>query len=318
MSQHDRIAKPPKEASSDAEHPSLPEARTEAELLPAEVFGILGNDTRVAILRALLELGADEKPVRFTDLFNNVEMEDSANFSYHLRQLTGHFIKHGSAGYSFRYPGRKVVSAIFTGTLTERTQLGFFPASGYCYACDGNLHGWYVDDTLTIGCTECSTVQVSYPFPSGGLDDRSTDDLLQAFHHYVRHHYCLAADGVCPECTGAVESSLIHRPESDALDVAVEHLCQRCNYRLESAVGVTLLDHAGVLVFFANNGVDLNTAPFWHFDWCVSDRYTELVSADPVQVKLTLPCNGESIQVLVDADVSVVTVSTPSPIADSQ
>jgi len=78
-----------------------------------------------------------------------------------------------------------------------------------------------------------------------------------------RHHYCLAADGVCPECTGAVETTLVRDPDEEDLDVAVEHVCQRCNYRLRSTVGVTLLDHAETLLFFSERGVDLNTEPFW-------------------------------------------------------
>jgi DNA-binding transcriptional ArsR family regulator len=280
--------------------------RTESRVLPAEVFATLGNDTRVDILRALLELGADEEPVSFTDLFERVDIDDSANFNYHLRQLTGHFVKRSDDGYEFRYPGRKVVSAIFTGTLTDRAQVGFFPVEGSCYDCDGDLHGWYVDDTLTVGCADCGTIQVSYPFPSGGLDDRTTDELLQAFHHYVRHHYCLAADGVCPECTGAVETTLVRDPDEEDLDVAVEHVCQRCNYRLRSTVGVTLLDHAETLLFFSERGVDLNTEPFWGFDWCVSDERTTIVAEDPLRVQLSLPCGGDELRVVVDGSVDVV------------
>ncbi|MEE6211101.1 helix-turn-helix domain-containing protein [Salarchaeum sp. III] len=307
MSQFDRSAR--EDADSDAESAAgeggVATPRTEERIPPADVFSVLGNDTRVDILQALLELGADEAPVSFTDLFERVDIEDSANFNYHLRKLTGHFVKQTEEGYAFRYPGRKVVSSIFTGTLTERAQLGFFPVTGSCYDCGGSLHGWYVDDTLTIGCTECATIQVSYPFPSGGLDDRTTEDLLQAFHHYVRHHYCLAADGVCPECTGSVDTSLVRDPDRDDLDVAVRHVCSRCGYQLQSTVGVTLLDDAHVLVFHSERGVDLNTEPFWHFDWCVSDRHTEVVSEDPLEVELTLACGGDELCVLVDDDVTV-------------
>ena len=292
------------EPEADRDGPATP--RTESRVLPAEVFATLGNDTRVAILRALLECGADEAPVSFTDLFDRVDVDDSANFSYHLRQLTGHFVRRSDEGYEFRSPGRKVVSAIFTGSLTERAQLGFFPADGACYDCGGDLHAWYVDDELTVGCADCGTVQVSYPFPSGGLDDRTTDELLQAFHHYVRHHYCLAADGVCPECTGSIDTTLVRDPADEDLDVAVEHVCRRCSYRLRSTVGVTLLDHAETLVFHSDRGVDLNTAPFWQFDWCVSDRLTAVVSEDPLRVRVTLPCAGDELRVLLDETCAVI------------
>ncbi|GGL73262.1 winged helix-turn-helix domain-containing protein [Halocalculus aciditolerans] len=307
MSQHDQRggaeSEPRREeASADRE----PVARTESRLLPAEVFSILGNDTRVDILRALLELGADDAPVRFTDLFERVDIDDSANFNYHLRRLTGHFIKQRDEGYEFRHPGRKVVSAIFTGTLTERAQVGFFPVDGTCYDCGGYLHGWYVDDELSIGCVDCGTIQVSYPFPSGGLDDRTTDDLLQAFHHYVRHHYCLAADGVCPECTGSVDTTLVRDPADEALDVAVDHVCERCGYALQSTVGVTLLDDPNVLLFHSERDVDLNAEHFWHFDWCVSDTHTDVLDDDPLRVRVTVDCDGDELRVVLDDTLTVV------------
>ncbi|ELZ39579.1 ArsR/SmtB family transcription factor [Halorubrum tebenquichense] len=291
-------------------------ARTESRVPPAEVFAVLGNETRVEVLHALLELGGDESPVSFTDLFDRVDATDSANFSYHLDQLTGHFVRRREEGYELRAPGRKVVSSIFTGTLTERAQLGFFPAEGSCHACGGDLHGWYVDDTLSIGCTDCGAIQVSYPFPAGALDGRSTDDLLEAFHHYVRHHYCLAADGVCPECTGTVETDLVRTPDEEGQAVAVEHACRRCSYDLRSTVGLLLLDDPDVLRFHADRGVDLSSTPFWEFDWCVSDAATTVVSEEPLRVRLTAACAGDEMRVGVDESGRVV--ETDGPELDAQ
>ncbi|OYR84879.1 transcriptional regulator [Halorubrum ezzemoulense] len=285
--------------------------RTESRIPPAEVFSVLGNETRVEVLRALLALGGDESPVSFTDLFERVDATDSANFSYHLDRLTGHFIRRGDDGYEFRAPGRKVVSAIFTGTLTERAQLGFFPAEGSCHACGGDLHAWYVDDTLSVGCADCGAIQVSYPFPAGALDGRSTDDLLDAFGHYVRHHYCLAADGVCPECTGTVGTDLVRTPDEEDQEVAVEHACRRCSYDLRSTVGLLLLDDADVLRFHADRGVDLSSVPFWTFDWCVSDAATTVVSEEPLRVRLTIACAGDEMRVGVDETGTVVETDAP-------
>ena len=299
--------------SDDAEGDALADTEggtvaefTGPDLTPADVFSLLGNDTRLDILRALLELGAGEEPVSFTDLFERVDVADSANFSYHLQRLTGHFVKQTDDGYRFRHPGRKVISAIFAGTLTDRAQLGFFPVEGECYDCGDTLHGWYVDDTLTVGCTDCAAIQVSYPFPSGGLDDRTTEEVMDAFHHYVRHHYCLAADGVCPECTGAVETVVAPADDDTDLDVAVRYTCHRCGYRLRSPVGVALLDDADVLAFYAERGVDLGTERFWTFDWCVSDERTTVLSTDPLRVRVDLPCGDDELGVVVDDELSTV------------
>ncbi|AUV82152.1 transcriptional regulator [Salinigranum rubrum] len=313
MSRRDDVTRVRADPSDDAEGDPLADTEggtvaefTGPDLTPADVFSLLGNDTRLDILRALLELGAGEEPVSFTDLFERVDVADSANFSYHLQRLTGHFVKQTDDGYRFRHPGRKVISAIFAGTLTDRAQLGFFAVEGRCYDCGGALHGWYVDDTLTVGCTDCAAIQVSYPFPSGGLDDRTTEEVMDAFHHYVRHHYCLAADGVCPECTGETETAVARAGDDTDLDVAVRYTCRRCGYRLRSPVGVALLDDADVLTFHAEHGVDLGTERFWTFDWCVSDERTTVLSADPLRVRVDIPCGDDELRVVVDDELSTV------------
>ncbi|MFA1611313.1 DUF7351 domain-containing protein [Halobellus rubicundus] len=294
-------------AQSSAEQGHLGTESTEERLLPAEAFSLLGNDTRIEILQAMVDADADATPVGFTELFERVDIVDSANFNYHLQKLTGHFIKQTEDGYEFRHPGRKVVSSIFAGTLTDRAQVGFFPVDGTCHSCDGDLHGWYVDEVLTIACVDCTTVLVRYPFPPGGIDERTPSELLQAFHHYVRHHYCMAADGVCPECTGPVETEPVYDPsESDTFDVTVEHTCQRCGYDLQSSVGVNLLDNAEVLMFHSERGVDLSTEPFWHFEWCVSDKHTTVLSEDPLRLRIDIRCDGDELQIVLDDTLSVI------------
>jgi hypothetical protein len=276
-------------------------------MVPAEAFALLGNDTRIEILQAMLDANADTTPVGFTELFERVEIADSANFNYHLQKLTGHFVRQTEDGYEFRHPGRKVVSSIFAGTLTDHAQLDSFPVAGSCHTCDGALHGWYVDEVLSIACVDCTTVLVRYPFPPGGIDERTPEELLQAFHHYVRHHYCMAADGVCPECTGPVETEPVHEPaENGDFDVTVEHTCQRCGYELQSSVGVNLLDNAEVLLFHSERGIDLSTEPFWHFEWCVSDTHTEVLSEEPLRLRIDIPCAGDELRVVLDETLSVI------------
>lgn len=275
---------------------------------PAEVFALLGNDTRIEILQALQAAGGDE-PVPFSELYDRVDIDDSAHFNYHLKQLRDHFVRKTDGGYVFRTPGWKVVRAVFAGTFTGREELDPFEAPGTCYDCGGRLQAWYADEHLTIECVDCGRPHVDYTFPPGGIEDRAPGELLQAFHHHVRHHYCLAADGVCPECMGRMETHLTTDPDFPGLDVEVNHVCARCENRLRSAVGLNLLDNPDVLTFHAERGVDLSTAPFWTFDWCVSDRRTTVVSEDPIQVRVDIPCDGDSMCIVLDGDLDVLDVN---------
>jgi len=275
---------------------------------PAEAFALLGDDTRIEILQALRDATQerDGAPVPFSELYDRVSVDDSAHFNYHLKRLTDHFVRRADEGYTFRYPGWKVVRSVFAGTFNERASLDPFDAPGDCYACGGPLRAWYADEYLTVECSACGASHVSFPFPPGALDDRSPEELLTAFHHHVRHHYCLAADGVCPECMGRMETALRTDTDADGLAVATRHACRRCDHTLTSAVGLNLLDDAGVLSFHANRGVDLSTRPFWTFDWCVSDERTTVLSTDPVRVRVDVPCDGDVLRLTVDDGLEVL------------
>lgn len=275
---------------------------------PAEAFALLGNDTRIEILQALLDAGGDDTAVAFSELYTRVDIDDSAHFNYHLKKLTDHFVRKTDEGYRFQYSGRKVVRAVFAGTFTDHAELDPFEAPGDCYDCGGGLQAWYADEFLTIACTECGRTHLSYSFPPGGLEDREPEELLQAFHHHVRHHYCLAADGVCPECMGKMRTTLSRDGDFPGLDVHVDHRCKRCQTHLYSAVGVNLLDDADVLTFHADRGVDLSTRPFWTFDWCVSDTRTTILSDDPLHVRLDIPCEDDVLGVTLDETLTVLDV----------
>jgi len=283
-------------------------------LAPAEAFALLGDDARIAILRALWEREA-ETPVPFSELYDAVDVDDSARFNYHLKRLTDHFVAKTDDGYAFRAAGWKVVRAVFAGTFNEREDLAPFDAPGDCCGCGGDLRARYADETLTIACADCGTVHVAYPFAPGGLADRGPAELLEAFHRHVRHHYCLAADGVCPECMGRSETRFETDPDRDLLDVAVVHECQRCDNRLTSSVGLNLLDTAEVLAFHADRGCDLSTAPFWTFDWCVSDAHTTVESADPIRVRVDIPCGDDRIAVRVDESMTPLSVGVAEGVA---
>jgi hypothetical protein len=280
----------------------------EERVSPAEAFALLGDETRIEILQALLDAGADDEPVSFSELYGRTSLDDSAHFNYHLKRLTDHFVRRTDDGYVFRYPGWKVVRSVFAGSFTDRAHLDPFPAPGSCSDCGGDLRAWYDEERLGVDCPECGRTHVHHPFPPGGIEDRTPAELLDAFHHHVRHHYCLAADGVCPECMGRMRTTLSTEPVLPDLDVEARHACRRCGHVLNSAVGLNLLDDATVLSFHADRGVDLSTEPFWTFDWCVSDEHTTIRNADPLEVRLDIPCEGDTLCVVLDETLSVLDV----------
>ena len=68
-----------------------------------ETFSLLANEDRLAILKTVVRADErEETPLSFSTLREAVDIRDSGRFSYHLRELTGHFLTHSADGYSLQ------------------------------------------------------------------------------------------------------------------------------------------------------------------------------------------------------------------------
>ncbi|MFC7058884.1 winged helix-turn-helix domain-containing protein [Halovenus salina] len=283
---------------------SMTDGPAESNVSPAEALSVIANETRLDILEALWR--AEDRPIRFSELFDRVDLEDSAQFNYHLKQLTDQFVAKSEKGYDLRFAGGQVIRAIRTGTFTRQPDIDPFDVQGSCTRCGGPLVASYADEQLSITCGDCEKAHGQYPFPPGGLADRTPEEIARAFDERVRHLHCLAADGVCPVCSGRMETT-IEREEPCCLDVTVraEHVCQQCRHELCSPVGLVLLDETRVASFYDNHGISLTDRPYWTLPWCVDDEYTTVESEDPFSISVRIPVGSEELHVTLDEELTV-------------
>ena len=75
---------------------------------PTDALAMLGDETRIAILRALAD--ADE-PLPFSELRKRAGVEDAGRFNYHLSKLREYFVREEGGGYTLRHAGSRVVAA---------------------------------------------------------------------------------------------------------------------------------------------------------------------------------------------------------------
>jgi hypothetical protein len=272
---------------------------------PAEAFGVVASETRLDILEALWR--AEERPVPFSELHDDVPLRDSAQFNYHLQQLTDRFVTKTDDGYDLRHAGAQVVRAVRAGTFTRTPDVDPFAVKGACTRCGGGLEARYADEQFRIDCVDCGKSHGEYEFPAGGLADRSEPEIARAFDERVRHLHCLAADGVCPACAGRIHTEIV-RGGDCCLDVAVraEHVCERCHNDLCSPVGLVLLDQPVVTAFYEEHGIDISERPYWTLPWCVDDEYTTVRSSDPWRVAVRVPLADDCLTVVLDGDLAVV------------
>ena len=89
-------------------------------LASAEAFQTLANEVRVAVLVALRAAErADDEPLSFSELQRAAGADSSAGFAYHLRQLSGHFVRQEEGGYVLTPAGRGAAETIAAGTFTD-------------------------------------------------------------------------------------------------------------------------------------------------------------------------------------------------------
>lgn len=172
---------------------------------PADAFSLLGNETRIRILQALWAAPTPQVP--FSELFRSTDLADSAQFNYHLQQLTDHFAERHEDGYRLRRAGEAVVQAVLAGSFNSHPyRVLSIDDGGTRYSV--RLEAVYDDGMVAIACPECRHGHDEYPFPPGGLIDRTDGEVLEAFDHRVCHLHCLAKDGVCPECGGRTSTTI--------------------------------------------------------------------------------------------------------------
>ncbi len=272
-------------------------------LRPSAAFALLGDETRVQILEALWH--ADGGPVRFSTLHEAADTDTSPQLNYHLRRLTGQFVRKTDRGYELRTAGEHVLRAVVAGSFAHPAPEPF-AADDPCTRCGAALVATYDDERLGLRCPSCGAGHGRYPFPPGGFIDRDWPAVLRAFDRRVRHVHRLAADGVCHRCAGRMDATVgeVDNEWFDA-DLLVTHRCRQCRYRLRSPVGLSVVDRPPVATFHRDHGVDLRERPYWTLGWCVGDGRATVRSTDPRRVRLSVPLDDRRLDLTLDADLSL-------------
>lgn len=279
--------------------------RSEDCIQPAEAFAIVGNETRLNILESLWRRDGDA--VSFSELHDAVDVYDSAQFNYHLDRLKEHYVRKTDEGYELRTAGENVVRAVVAGTFNAHPRLEPFEVGDDCTQCGGSLVARYEDEMLAVGCRACGHGHGEYSFPPGGLQNRSDDEILEAFNHRTRHLHCLAKDGVCPECNGRMSVTVLQGGSCCVgTGLRAEYVCQQCEHSVCSTVGLSLLDQPPVVEFYHDHGIDIETERYWKLEWCVTDEAVTVRSSDPWKLDVDIRLDGERLRVTLNGDLEIV------------
>lgn len=303
--------------------------------VPDEVFSVLGNETRLEILYTLARA---DGPCAFTDLYDASEYEDPSNFNYHLKQLTGQFVRKTEEGYTLYQTGAEVVSAMLSGTLTEKVTLEQTTVDRPCPSCGGDLAISYAEGHLWFHCDECgqevdnegsplamyqtagADIVGKRMLPPASVQDRSPMELLRAAEVYSMKNAHSVIREVCPSCSARVDLSVTvcddHDTEGDRCDACghsnaakLNTDCTNCIMGGQVPLPIYLLRSIDMVEFTAAHGRDpVAPNPAWY-----SKIDETIVATEPFEAHYTYTDDGDSLTLAVTDDLSIETVAADQP-----
>lgn len=306
---------------------SDPEGST---LSPDDAFAVLGNETRMKILRSLSEA---DGPVAFSELRDRVGIQDSGQFNYHLGELDGHFVHKTERGYKLRQPGRRVIEAVLSGAVTQTDVIEPTRLDSPCPYCGADIEVSYREEAVLVRCTACigsfggretasaafdslpSGTLTMYQLPPAGVQNRSSAEQLNTSLANTYLELIAFTNGFCPRCTGQVEH-LVNVCEDHAVDdsicddcggrfaVSFNTRCTNCGREKAGTIKHLLLGEPRVRSFFETRGID-TIAPDWA-DMEVFYTYEEnVLETEPLKARFTFTVGDDKLTVTIDEDLNV-------------
>lgn len=301
-----------------------------------EAFEILGSETRLSILLALWEAYepfSGENSITFSELYNHVNLQDTGHFTYHLDKLVGPFVEQTDEGYSLTTRAKQILHAVLAGTLSEHRTFEDELIEAECDRCGAPLVIDYRDSVLVERCTSCKGRWWNPDTPTGllkslyrppvGLKNRTPQEFHRHGNTRDRYQFMSMLEGVCPDCSGTVDTTIYVCEDHDLQDGTVcEHcrsfwemrlhyVCKVCKHNMKTAPFAPIHTELRVKAFYQKHGIDpdelydLSAIPEIH----ETIEEMTVMSEDPLEILITIAIDGDQIQMTLNEEGRVIDVT---------
>lgn len=283
------------------------------------LVGLLGNETRMAIMRALwadfeFEYYVTESRdgTAFRTLRTRAGIEDSGNFNYHLGRLTGRLVEDREDGYVLSPLGYNLMQAIDRyGSFAYETVEEHVVADP-CPYCGGDLVAAYRREILSVRCRGCAGLAADGNFtfvqlPTTGVQHLDADGLLDTATVAMAAKIRSSMHGSCWECRAPMSRTT---SVCDGHDRGPDGVCGACGNRYRAVIEARcptcgtsghgpVIEYAIVSAtvggWFADRGRGPNAVGPWAYRLGALGAATEVVrSTEPLEVAVTFEIAGET------------------------
>jgi endogenous inhibitor of DNA gyrase (YacG/DUF329 family) len=301
-----------------------------------DAFAILGDETRLNIIRVLWRAGAlheyddiddSASTMSFSKLRHCVDIDDNGRFNYHLSKLVPHFVRKTDDGYRLSGAGKRIARTVMTVSGAYDVEVTGEVGTD-CPACGAPVAATYEDQWLRFSCTRCPGLfgdvapdgtLLNASFPPSGLAGRTADEALTTELYQCMLDLTSMMQGVCPECASAVAGDLSvcedHNAGPDRFCGACgtpfaawgELRCKTCRFGKRLPVELCVLGFGPVIGFLYTQETDVLGLSLDELFDLVRTGVTTTVTERPLAVTASIGNGG--LTVTVDEQLSVVDVS---------
>lgn len=302
---------------------------------PEEAFAILGDETRLSIIRTLWSAGAHHEyddiddsasTLSFSELRKRVNVSDNGRFNYHLSKLVPHFVRKTDAGYRLSGGGKRIARTVITVAGGHDAELSG-EVSSDCPFCGGAVSATYKDQWLRFTCTKCAGLfgdvapkgtLLNAPFPSPGLAGRTPDESLTTELYRCMSDLTHMMQGVCPECASIARGTLTVCETHDASHEQPcqtcqtpfaawgELRCETCRFAKRLPVELCVMALAPVIGFLYAQGTNVLAPSLGDFFNLVQTQVATSVAQNPRSVVTTIGTEPDTLTLTLDGHLSVV------------
>jgi len=305
------------------------------DITPDRAFAVLADETRLEILRSLAEAG---EALPFSELFDRVDYDTSANFSYHLEKLDGHFVDETDDGYALREAGRRVVEAVLSGVVTDSSVVEPTEIDESCPFCGApievSFHQEHVDMFCSacegtfgrVGATQARDIPSDYGhlgavhLPPAGIQNRSPVEMTRAALTWGNLELLAVSRGVCPRCSAQFDESVTVCQTHDSTEgicegcgkrraVQIRYRCPVCKFDEGGEFWLALWANREFLSFLTDHGINPISPSPGQFSTILSSFEEEVRSVTPFSGRFCFTIDGESLTVIVQDGLDVVDVT---------
>lgn len=266
-----------------------------------DLFDLLGQETRMAILRALVEAdrSAADRHLGFSELKREAGVDDTGRFNYHLGELRETLVVQTDDGYRLSRFGRRVLRPIATDFYTPDLDVEALTIPGACPDCGASLRVHLSEGVLQVACAEGHVLNYGLVGSPGLVAEHATADAHTAIGLLTTHAVELGTSGVCPVCHGRTDGGI---ERHDARDCHVFRApCEHCGNRFMTPVGGCVGTHPRVVRLYADRDVDVRRTVPWRHPFRRPGAET-VVSRDPLRLGLRVGTDlpGDSLSLTLD------------------